>query len=147
MFWWMLIAALIVVALASYAGYLLFLLRQKNQQLKLKAAQVLQENTQSLEIISRAMLEHQCELAEGVIRMVHLVRQRDDALVLQSRLSELFAFQEKIQHQPIGKARKHLSKQERMRFDVERMRLESTHQEAILEELKHFQKNLAAIKS
>ena len=143
MFFWIAIGLLIIMALASYAGYLLFLVWQQKQDRLQKAAKLLQENIRSIDIIARAMLEKQCDIAEGVLRLAHLIQQRRDADVLKSKLPALFAFQEKIQHQPIGKARKKLSKQERMRFDFERMRLESTHQDAILEEVKHLQQDLA----
>lgn len=70
------LAVSIVMGLAFYAGRLLWLLKQQNiqqQQAAAKAAQQQQDKKQYLQesivLISRAMLEQQCEFSEGALRL------------------------------------------------------------------------------
>ncbi len=80
MTWWLVLllitAVLIVAGLAFYAGKLLWLLQQQKQQQQLaeqKARQQQQEKKaylqESIVLISRAMLEQQCEFSEGALRL------------------------------------------------------------------------------
>lgn len=80
MTWWLVLllitAVLIVAGLAFYAGKLLWLLQQQKQQQQLaeqKARQQQQEKRaylqESIVLISRAMLEQQCEFSEGALRL------------------------------------------------------------------------------
>lgn len=70
------LAVSIVMGLAFYAGRLLWLVKQQNiqqQQAAAKAAQQQQDKKQYLQesivLISRAMLEQQCEFSEGALRL------------------------------------------------------------------------------
>jgi hypothetical protein len=76
--------ALIIAALAFYAGKLLWQLQQQRQQLQQQQQQLTVERkqylTDSIVLICKAMLEQQCELSEGALRLWvlldHLVPER-----------------------------------------------------------------------
>lgn len=65
--------ALIIAALAFYAGKLLWQLQQQRQQMQQKQQQLTAERkkylTDSIVLICKAMLEQQCELSEGALRL------------------------------------------------------------------------------
>jgi len=132
-YWLYALAALfIVVPLAIYAGMLLYKLKKQTadqaiaEQKKQKALQ--EHDTKilnSVVIIVRAMKEEQCDLSEGCWRLSVLL----DSLKLSSDLNTVFpsiyALYHGIQHMPILEERKKLSKQDRMKLDFERMKLEA----------------------
>lgn len=78
------IGALIIAALAFYAGKLFWQLQQQRQQNQQQQQQLTAERkkylTDSIVLICKAMLEHQCELSEGTLRLWvlldHLVPER-----------------------------------------------------------------------
>ncbi|RLV58067.1 DUF2489 domain-containing protein [Parashewanella curva] len=142
-------AVLIVVALASYATYLLLQLRKQNQA-KAKAEadyqQQLKEKQNSviadIRYIAAAMLEDRCELSEGVMRIARLF----EVALLTERVSNhypnLYTHFECIKDHPIKEQRKALAKQERMKLDLARMKSETALEAPILKEaesLQHFE--------
>jgi hypothetical protein len=90
----------------------------------------------SVIIIVRAMKEAQCDLAEGCWRLSVLL----DSLKLSSELSTqfpaIFKLYEAIKHMPILEKRKKLTKQERMKLDLERMKVEAELATGIHEDIK-----------
>ncbi|MGI2178648.1 DUF2489 domain-containing protein [Shewanella frigidimarina] len=138
------IALLIIVALATYAAHLLLTLKRKtqaNQQAlskrKAKADERRQQILTDIRYIAAAMLEDRCELSEGVMRIGKLF----DALSLSEQVMadfpNLFTHYELIRNHPIMEARKELPKQQRMKFDFERMKSEAELEQVILDEAKH----------
>jgi len=132
-YWLYIVVALIVIVpLAIYAGMLLSQLKkqtadkaiaEQEKQSALKKHDIKILN--SVVIIVRAMKEEQCELSEGCWRLSVLL----DSLKLSSELNLLFpsvyGLYNGIQHMPILEERKKLPKQERMKLDFERMKLEA----------------------
>jgi hypothetical protein len=126
------LALLVIVPLAIYAGMLMSRLK-KQQTDKIIAEQerqaaLKQHDTKilnSVVIIVRAMKEEQCELSEGCWRLSVLL----DSLKLSSELNTLFPsiyqLYNAIKHMPILAERKKLAKQERMKLDFERIKLEA----------------------
>ena len=142
-FFVMFLAGLIIVSLASYAGYLLYLLRQQSQreaQAKLEQLERRQKQQEqlreSIRIIASALVAEQCEIAEGAVRLAHLLRQVDRSTDWAIEFPHIAQLQEKIAHHPIGAARKGLAKQERMKLDMQRMKLEAEYCDTVLEEAK-----------
>jgi membrane protein insertase Oxa1/YidC/SpoIIIJ len=125
-------AVIVIAALAFYAAKLLTQLKQQ----KAKIVQAEQEKKiartkhdtkilKSVEIIAHAMKEEQCDIAEGCWRLSVLL----DSLKLSESVSEkfpaIFELYKAIKHMPILEERKKLTKQERMKFDLERMKAEA----------------------
>lgn len=129
---------IIIVALSSYATYLLLKLQRqkKRQQAALvereavanaKRAQVLDD----IRYIATAMIEDRCEISEGVVRIGRLF----EILSLSERLAPefpaLFQHFELIKDHPIMEARQALPKQERMKLDLIRMKSEAALEQGI----------------
>lgn len=132
-YWLFIVVALfIIIPLAIYAGTLLSKLKQQTTEQAIanqeKQTALKKHDTKifnSVVIIVRAMKEEQCDMSEGCWRLSVLL----DSLKLSSELNTLFpsiyALYEGIKHMPILEKRKELSKQERMKLDFERMKLEA----------------------
>ena len=130
---YVIIAAIIIIALLTW--YAVKLLKEvkiqakKQQQLELQKQQALKVHDKkiidSIVIIVRAMKEEQCDFAEGCWRLCVLL----DSLKLSEKLSThfpaIFKLYDAIKHMPILEQRKKLEKQERMKLDFERMKIEA----------------------
>jgi len=94
---------------------------KKQQALKVHDKKVID----SVVIIVRAMKEEQCDFAEGCWRLCVLL----DSLKLSENLSThfpaIFELYNAIKHMPILEKRKELEKKERMKLDLERMKIEA----------------------
>ncbi|PIW60259.1 DUF2489 domain-containing protein [Shewanella sp. CG12_big_fil_rev_8_21_14_0_65_47_15] len=134
---------IVIVALSSYATYLLLKLqRQKKRQqaeqaereaiASAKRAQVLDD----IRYIATAMTEDRCEISEGVVRIGRLF----EILSLSERVAPefpaLFQHFELIKDHPIMEARQALPKQERMKLDLIRMKSEAALEQGISDDAK-----------
>lgn len=133
----------IIVALSSYATFLILKLKQqkKRQQAEqaerevtanAKRAQVLDD----IRYIATAMIEDRCEISEGVVRIGRLF----EILSLSERVAPefpaLFQHFELIKDHPIMEARQALPKQERMKLDLIRMKSEAALEQGISDDAK-----------
>ncbi len=132
------IAGLVVIlGLGFYAGRLLFQLKQQNQRQQRAREQRTVTIVESIQVIVKAMLQQQCELSEGAIRLCNLL----DALPLSSppdysqQYPSLYELFHKVSGFAILEARAQLPKSERMRQDVAREQIESEYETAVLKEL------------
>ncbi|GEA09646.1 DUF2489 domain-containing protein [Alteromonas sp. KUL49] len=66
-------AALIIIGLSFYAGRLLFLLKQQKERQNSVRSKRIYNISESVHVIAMAMEQQQCELSEGVIRIVNLL--------------------------------------------------------------------------
>ena len=126
------LAILIIVSLAGYALKLVLQLKKqttKQQQLQREHQQALNHHDKkvldSVIIIVRAMKEEQCDIAEGCWRLSVLLDSLKLSKGLDQEFPAIFKLYQSIKHMPILEERKKLSKQERMKFDLERMKIES----------------------
>jgi len=134
--------AIIILALAGYAGRLLMQLKQQSiaQQAAKDAAQA-QQNANDVKIydsviiITRAMKEEQCDYSEGCWRLSVLLDSLKTANNLDQKFPAIFALYKGIKHLSILEDRKSLPKQQRMKQDVERMKLEAELYDSIGEDL------------
>lgn len=138
-----LLGFIIIVALSSYATFLLLKLKQQKQRQQAltaereaaanaKRAQVLED----IRYIATAMIDDRCEISEGVVRIGRLF----EILSLSERVAPEFPafFQhfELIKDHPIMEARQALPKQERMKLDFIRMKSEAELAEGITADAK-----------
>lgn len=139
-------AVFTIVGLAAYATKLILQLRQQNQKqqaieaqkaeaMKVKQASVLDD----IRYISKAMIEERCELSEGVVRIAKLFESISLLELVEPRYPQLFAHFACIASHPIMEQRKALSKQQRMKLDLERMKSEATYESGVLEEVSKIQ--------
>ena len=131
------IALVIVAALAFYAGSLLYKL-QKQKQLRIQNTQQRIDNiTQSIQTISLAMEQQQCNFSEGCIRLIHLlealpVLEKPD---YSKQFVGLYALFNKVKDLPTHEARKSQSKIETKHQDIAREELEAQLESQILKDV------------
>ena len=132
MLWFVLfiIAGLIVIALGSYAGALLFKLKMQHKALVQQKLLKVTTLSDSIRIIASAMQSGQCELSEGVIRIVKLLQAMPDSEQASSKqysndyptMHQLFI---KIEHMPTHEARQQQTSSDRQKMDSERSAYEN----------------------
>lgn len=126
------LAVIIVVSLAFYAGKLLKQVSAQKlaqQQAQLAHQQALARHDHkvlaSIKIIVRAMKEEQCDFSEGCWRLSVLL----DSLKLSPELAQqfpaIFKLYNEIKHLSILDERKQLEKKQRMKEDYQRMSIEA----------------------
>jgi len=135
------IGCLIILALAVYAGRLLYRVKaqqvqQLNQQNEAIAARKVRI-TESVQIIAKAMGSEECDLSEGTIRISKLLAAIPAAEPVDWALEypELHAFYDKIKHMPIMDERSALAKKERMQLDLDRFRFEGEYAERVQQDV------------
>lgn len=123
---------LIIAGLAYYAGKLLMQLKQQKQQQeqaehehKLALHKHDKKVLDSVVIIVRAMKEEQCEFAEGCWRLSVLLDSLKTSEGLNLQFPAIFELYDKIKHLSILDERKQLAKKQRMKQDLERMKIET----------------------
>ena len=133
----------IILVLAAYTIYLyskIRTLKKEQEDAEVAAAVKIKdfqnELIQDIRFIARAVLEEQCEITEGVIRIHYLVSKLDpdtwnnDSLIITRKHYSATA------KMPILDAYKALNKQEQFKLDNERYHLENEHKQAIYNEFK-----------
>lgn len=140
------LAIVIVILLALWAARLQWQLRQRAQQ---QAEQIEQEARQAqektdkryqelssdIQFIARSMLQKQCEITEGVMRIHVLADALDTDTMLQPAFSTLHGHFLQVKQFPIMQAYKDLSRKEQFKIDRLRDKLEQENEAAILQEL------------
>ena len=131
-FYALVLGAFIIAGLAYYAGKLLMQLRQQTQ----RQQQAEQEHKLALHlydkkildsvvIIVRAMKEEQCDYGEGCWRLSVLLDSLKTSEGLNLQFPAIFELYGKIKHLSILDDRKQLAKKQRMKQDLERMKIET----------------------
>jgi hypothetical protein len=130
--------AVVCVGLAIYIVYLLRqnkLRKQKNTDVsEAYAASALKQRTyliDSIRIISRGILEEQCPLAEGCIRIKVLLDNLSPQLHQQDKLTVIELVYAKTEHIPMLDEWKSLSSEDKCKYQQELESVEQQHAEAI----------------
>ncbi len=138
--YWLALAGAIVMSLAAYAINLLRQLKrqtEQQQQLETQQQQALQTHDKkvldSVVIIVRAMKEEQCDISEGCWRLSVLLDSLKTTRDLNLQFPAIFELYGAIKHMPILEQRKQLSKQQRMKYDLERTKIEARLQPSVFQ--------------
>ncbi|MBE1277023.1 DUF2489 domain-containing protein [Enterovibrio baiacu] len=137
----MALGGVIILGLASYAGWLLSKLRRQTRfQAAQQKAAITQRNNkiiESVDVIAMATLQEQCDLSEAAIRLFMIMDhlQGEKRVDYPTRFPALYELYDVVKDMPRGDARKAIPKKERMRHDLERMKAETRLQDAIKIEL------------
>ncbi|TOF52349.1 coproporphyrinogen III oxidase [Vibrio parahaemolyticus] len=138
--------AVIIIALASYAGYLLLQLKkQKELQLKHQKLAIDKRNAnifENVHTLCQAGIQGQCDLSEISIRVYCIMdyvqgENRVNFDEVYPAISELYHI---VKDMARGEDRQQLAKKERMQQNLKRQKAESRLTDAIIEELKVLQK-------
>ena len=129
----LLIAAVIIIAgMVGYAAYLLLALQKQKKALLQARRNRIHRIKESLEIIAKAMLNGDCNLSEGVLRLKMLLEPVGMSLKHDSAMWRLY---ETVEDMPTHEARRELKKHERMRLDLQRESTEAELESKIKSEL------------
>ncbi|CAE6879672.1 DUF2489 domain-containing protein [Vibrio sp. B1FLJ16] len=140
--------AVIIIALASYAGYLLLQLKkQKELQLQHQKLAIEKRNAnifENVHTLCQAGIQGQCDLSEISIRVYCIMdyvqgEERIDFDKTYPAISELYHI---VKDMARGEDRQQLAKKERMQQNLARQKAESRLTETIVEELKLLKKNV-----
>lgn len=140
--------AVIIIALASYAGYLLLQLKkQKELQLKHKKLAIDKRNAnifENVHTLCQAGIQGQCDLSEISIRVYNIMDyvQGEDRVDFDKTYPAISELYHVVKDMARGEDRQNLVKKERMQQNLDRHKAEQRLTDAIIEELKVLQKNV-----
>ncbi|MFT5838243.1 MAG: type II secretory pathway component PulJ [Flavobacteriales bacterium] len=133
----LLVALSILAVLAFYAGSLLFKLRTQEQLRNKKTQKRIDNITQSIQTIAKALDQQQCNLSEGCIRLFHLlealpVKNKPD---FSQQFTGLYSLYEQVKELPTHEFRKAQTKRETKQQDLQREELEAQLETQILKDV------------
>lgn len=142
------VGGIIILGLASYAGYLLLQLKkQKELQLKHKKLAIEKRNANIFENVTTlcmAGVQGQCDLSEISIRVYCIMDyvQGDDRIDFDMKFPATAELYHIVKDMARGEDRQALPKQQRMQQNLARQKAESRLQDAIVDELKQLQETV-----
>ena len=128
----LLVAVCIIVGMIGYATYLLLALQKQKKALQQARRNRINRIKESIEIIAKAMLNGDCNLSEGVLRLKMLLEPVGMSIKNHVTMLQLYEVVETV---PTHEARKALKKNERMRLDLQRESAEAALEKNIKLEL------------
>lgn len=137
------IATVIIVALSIIATYYLF----KVHQLKKEQAEQNKQNQaawqanqdeliKDIQFIANSMLQQQCEITEGCMRLGYLIPKVDDSEAIKHTFKHIHNHYTETAHMPIKEAYQALNKKEQFKLDSQRFSLEAKNKQGVLEDSK-----------
>lgn len=131
------LAFLIVAFLAFYAGSLLFKLKKQKQGQDQKRQQRVLRITESIQTISMALEQQQCNLSEGCIRLYNLLECMpiDNRPDYSQQYPAIYGLYDKVKNLPTHDDRKKLKPSELRQQDEQREEDESLWESKILLEV------------
>jgi len=135
------IGVAIILILSAVAAYYLVQLKNLKQKQALQQAENeaswrkhQQELCNDLKFIAKAMLQGQCEITEGCLRITYLMSRLDESLLSDPSYSTVVKHAGLTAHMPTHQAYKDLTRKEQFKLDQERFKLEETNKKAVLKE-------------
>jgi len=140
MYWTLIfIAVAIILGLSIVAGYYLLKLRnikqQQNEQILLNRQAWLdsqEELAGDIRFIAKAMVQQQCEITEGCLRLKVLMDRLDETLQYNGDYQTIQLHYQKTAHMPHHQAYKALNKKQQFKLDQDRFALEEQHRQQVL---------------
>lgn len=112
---WMISAVGVVAVMAGYTAYLWWKVYRQQQQAEQTQAAQRAKLAQSIDIVAMALVQGQCNLSEGVLRLKPLA----ESVGLDfSRYPAMNQLHEVVADMPILAARQQLKRNERMKLDL-----------------------------
>jgi hypothetical protein len=132
-----LVALSIIAGLGFYAGSLMCKLRTQQQLRNQKTQQRIDNISESIQTIAKALEQQQCNLSEGCIRLFHLlealpVKDKPD---FSQQFTGLYSLYEQVKDFPTHNVRKSQSKKETKQQDLQREELEAQLEFQILKDV------------
>lgn len=135
------IAAIILLILSAVAGYYLLQVHQlkKRQAEQIKSNQEAwkahqEELAKDVRFIASSMVQGQCEITEGCLRLQYLMDKLDEELKNKPEFQRIHLHYRQTQHMPTHEAYKALKRKDQFKLDNERFKLEDQNRDGVLEE-------------
>lgn len=142
------VGTLIIAALAGYAWHLLSKVKaneasQKLEQAEaeLKLRQHQEELVSDIRFIARSVVQQQCDITEGVLRVNYLLTGLDPDAWQLSEITTIRTHYDATKDMPILDAYKALNPKERFALDKRRLELEEAHKMSIEKEFRWLAKH------
>lgn len=144
------LGALIILVLAGIAGRLVYkvYLQKKDRAIKLQALEAANQKAQierrewvnkSIQILAQAVHKDELTLTEASIRISGLLDSLDVQADIKTEFSAFYQLREKTNHIPYLEAWQNLSNAEQKKFDLERLRYETTFNDFVMDAAKRIQ--------
>ncbi|MBD1576032.1 MULTISPECIES: DUF2489 domain-containing protein [Vibrio] len=142
------VGAIIIIGLASYAGFLLMQLKKQKQLIQIQQQHAIDQRNanifENVHTLCMAGVQQQCDLAEIVIRVVCIMDyvqgdDRVDFAVDYPAINELYQV---VKDMARGDDRQALDKKDRMKQTLARQKAESRLTETVLTELGQLKQNI-----
>lgn len=137
------LAVAILIVLSAIAAYYLIKLKQAKmkQELAMESGRLAwlkkqQELAQDIRFIANAMIQGQCEITEGCLRLIPLMNRFHEELPFKQDFQTMLQHQQACKDMPTHDAYKQLSRKEQFKLDNQRYQLEEDNKVAILSEAK-----------
>lgn len=136
-------ALLIILVLGGYAYHLLQKVKQVNvakekeqteAELQLRRHQ--EELVSDIRFVSRSMIQQQCDITEGVLRIQHMITGLDPHVWQLTEITTIRTHYDATKNMPILNAYKALTPKERFQLDKQRLQLENDNKTIIEKELR-----------
>ena len=133
----LLVAISVIGSLAFYTGSLLFKLRYQQKLREQKTKKRIDNISESIQTIAKALDQQQCNLSEGCIRLFHLLEALPEKNKpnYSQQFSGLYSLYYKVKDLPTHETRKSQSKMETKQQDLQREELEAQLESQILKDV------------
>ncbi|MEQ3694770.1 MAG: DUF2489 domain-containing protein [Alcanivorax sp.] len=136
-------ALLIIAALAGYAWHLLQqvkkvnLAKEKEQaEAELQLRHYQEELVSDIRFVSRSVVQQQCDITEGVLRIQHMITGLDPNAWQLTEITAIREHYDATKHMPILDAYKALKPKQRFELDKQRLQLENDNKLSIEKEFR-----------
>jgi len=144
------LGALIILVLTIIASRLVYkvYLQKKDREVKLQALEAANQKSQierrewvnkSIQILAQAVHKDELTLTEASIRISGLLDSLDVNADIKTEFSAFYQLREKTSHIPYLESWQNLSDAEQKKFDLERLRHESTFNDFVMDAAKRIQ--------
>lgn len=133
----LLVAIVVIASLAFYTGSLLFKVRAQQLLRNQKTQERINNISESIQTIAKALDQQQCNLSEGCVRLFHLL----EALPVKNKpdfslqFSGLYSLYYKVKDLPTHEIRKSQTKAETKQQDLQREEIEAQLESQILKDV------------
>jgi hypothetical protein len=137
---WFLVGLAIILPLMGYTIGLYWRLYKQHQQIKQIQSKHIQHDEEvinSVKTIAEALDAEQCEYSEGCYRICVLLQSLKFYQFDETLTPNIFTFYEQVSQLAILDERKALPKQQRMKEDLQRFKLEAKYLDQLKQELPH----------
>lgn len=145
------VGAIIIVALASYAGFLLIKMKKQKQLIEIQQQRAIEKRNanifENVNTLCMAGIHEQCDLSEIVIRVYCIMDyvQGDQRIDFALDYPAIYELYDVVKDMARGEDRQKLAKQDRMKQNLVRQKAEARLTDQIIAELSSLKERIAPL--